>query len=320
MANGEHPQGLSEILLEQNKAMAAYALSIGLALPPEIAVLETKQDLQALSALHAKLTSLVEPATPDVITELYRRGEVEGTGTNRFVLWMFLAGAVSLALFVLGIALAISSAGGGANPALSNRLVDLTSWNEILVKLAYVLGAAGIGAAFSTLFQINSYAVRKAFNKAYESVYWVKFGLGLIAGLLLVEFLEVGGGFGVGTLALVGGFTSTVVYRMLKRLIDALESIFTGDMTEYRRAAERIAEMRAEGDIAQARIQAAARLAQLKASLLTSGVAESALGSVDQLVSDLLQGTTGAGGQPQTPSGSPTSGPTADMPAPATGS
>jgi hypothetical protein len=273
---------LAEVLLEQSKAMASYAVSQGLALPSEVTAIEASPpNLQTLAALHAKLSLLIEPATPDVVTQRDANPKVRDTKTNWFVLGMFGAGIAALGLLVLGASLA----------SLTDMKLDVLSlgrWDKILIKLAYVIGAAGIGAAFSTLFQINSYAVLKAFNPAYQSVYWVKFGLGLAAGLLLVEFVQPESGVTVGGLALLGGFASTVVYRMVKRLTNALESVFEGDTEEFEKASAKVAAVRAEATVMQANLASVSLLTQLRADLASQGVPDTGLASVDKLVNQLL--------------------------------
>ena len=46
------------------------------------------------------------------------------------------------------------------------------------------------------LFEANKYVVASTFDPKYESSYWIRFVLGLIAGLLLSKFvsLKTGGG------------------------------------------------------------------------------------------------------------------------------
>ena len=273
---------LAGLLLDQSQAMAAYAVSLGLPLPAEVTVIEASaHDLQRLAALHAKLSKLIEPATPDVVTEMYRDHKIQDTSTNRFVLWMFSAGIAALALLVVGASLS-------SGIDLNLDLLELGSWDKVLIKLAYVFGAAGIGAAFSTLFQINSYAVRKAFNPAYQSVYWVKFALGLVAGLLLVEFVRPKSGVTVGSLALLGGFASTVVYRMVKRLTSALESVFYSDMEEFEKASAQVASAQADATVMQANVASASLLTQLRGDLTAQGVPDTSLTSLDQFISELL--------------------------------
>jgi hypothetical protein len=287
MPDDESPKSLptlAEVLLEQSKAMASYAVSQGLALPSEITAIEASTpNLQTLSALHAKLSQLIEPATPELVTQRDADPTLRDTKTNWFVLGMFGAGIAALGLLVVGAALV-----GVTNTDMQKDLLTLADWNKILVKLAYVLGAAGIGAAFSTLFQINSYAVLKAFNPAYQSVYWVKFGLGLAAGLLLVEFVKPESGVTVGGLALLGGFASTVVYRMVKRLTSALESVFKGDTEEFEKASAKVAAVRAEATVMQANLASVSLLTQLRADLASQGVPATGLASVDKLVNQLL--------------------------------
>ena len=57
------------------------------------------------------------------------------------------------------------------------------SGHVLLYNLLFLIAAAGLGASFQALFQANRYVVAGTFDPKYESSYWIRFVLGLIAGL-----------------------------------------------------------------------------------------------------------------------------------------
>ena len=63
----------------------------------------------------------------------------------------------------------------------------------------------------------------------------MRFIHGLIAGIVLPELIPVQGDQALSRplLALLGGFSASVVYRLLSRLVDTLESLFQGDPREF---------------------------------------------------------------------------------------
>lgn len=64
-------------------------------------------------------------------------------------------------------------------------------------------------------------------SEARHSSDWVRFNLGLIAGMVLAVLVPIDTGsktFERPLLALLGGFSASVVYRILQRLVDTLES------------------------------------------------------------------------------------------------
>ena len=54
----------------------------------------------------------------------------------------------------------------------------------------HFMSAAGLGASFAVLFEINTYTLKAAFDPLYEPSYWTRFALGLIAGVLLADLVS----------------------------------------------------------------------------------------------------------------------------------
>jgi hypothetical protein len=104
----------------------------------------------------------------------------------------------------------------------------------------------------------------------------VKFFLGLVAGFILVALVPIGSGsggegattgaqaLGPPTIALLGGFSASAVYRILTRMVEALESIFSGGAREQMLSAEKGAVLRAAEETGQARMAVASQLVQIQ--------------------------------------------------------
>ncbi len=114
----------------------------------------------------------------------------------------------------------------GTHPA---DLVGLSS----LINAAFLLCAASIGASFSALFRINLYIAATTYDPKHDVSYWVQYGLGLIAGVLLATMVPVTSGSGAvltrPALALVGGFSASLLYRILDRISRSIESMVVGE-------------------------------------------------------------------------------------------
>ena len=216
--------------------MARYASGQGLQLPSD-AIRIGALDPTSLAELHYRLARLVEPATPDILVNAKKNKRlVISANAAPIMAAMFALSALSVCAFVLSLTHL-------APESIAKSLVQLAGptsggIHPTLWRLLYVLGAAGVGAAFVNLFQIHSYVLASAYDRRYDATYHIKFGVGLLAGLVLSEFLTADGtsggvsGFGVATVALVGGFAAPVVYRIIKRLTSTLESLFIGDFDE----------------------------------------------------------------------------------------
>jgi hypothetical protein len=112
-------------------------------------------------------------------------------------------------------------------------------WNLLLVQL-FLLSAAGAGACFANLFDILKAVSNMTILPTFSSEYWVKLALGIIAGLLLAELIPVAdaaaaagseavlgssSSFQKPLVALIGGFSASILYTILNRLTETLENL-----------------------------------------------------------------------------------------------
>jgi hypothetical protein len=91
-----------------------------------------------------------------------------------------------------------------------------------------LVAAAGLGAIFYGLHKANRYVTRGSYDPKYEASYWIRFTLGIVAGILLAVVLEVGGNLSKPVLALLGGFAAEAVYKILVRFVEMLETLVDG--------------------------------------------------------------------------------------------
>ena len=304
----EAPDTLLEQLRQEAEAMARYASGQGLQLPSDAIRIEML-DPTSLVELHYRLARLVEPATPDILVNATKNKRlVVSANAAPIMAAMFAFSALSVGAFVLSLTHL-------ASESIAKSLVQLAGptcggIHPVLWRLLYVLGAAGVGAAFVNLFQIHSYVLASAYDRRYDATYYIKFGVGLLAGLVLSEFLTADGtsggvsGFGVATVALVGGFAAPVVYRIIKRLTSTLESLFIGDFDERLKAERRAADARAAEENFTNSKRNAALLLELKTDLEALDK-EGVNRRIDELMKRFLYGeehvgttaTAGTGGQ-----------------------
>jgi len=195
-----------------------------------------------LARIHAHLAQTIAPAKPRTILlladEAQRGSLFFFLGPVPLVRRLMLIAALSL-LVLFGVSL--SGMVDGRPESFS--LLSNSSMSLLLNEL-FLLSAAAIGACFSGLFQANRYISAGTFDPRQESSYWIRFALGLMAGVILAtlvpieSFTEVKsgggvqgslGGLGAPALALLGGFSAAVVHRILYRLVSAIESVVKGD-------------------------------------------------------------------------------------------
>lgn len=279
-------QKLTAEITEEVRAMASHALSAGKPVPGW--VLETAAQAEGgagaaaevstpdLQKAHAELSRLVAPFTPDLIILLEMEAEASGferaLGQVRIArVFMAILGA-SLALF---LALSVSPY---LNDPKYGDIFTSSGW-PLFANELFFLATAAVGASFSNLFQLNRELTRGTFTPKNQSSYWVQFTLGVVAGLLLSTLLNVNTiaptddvgstqlHLRAAALALVGGFSSSVVQRVIQRLIDALESILRGSPEQDIEAREQAGRQQLEEMLAKDRTRAALLLVDVQRRL-----------------------------------------------------
>jgi hypothetical protein len=233
-------------------AMARYALGNGLKLPPSLQqsldmfenVVE-QNDLSVpvanLTSLHSQLADVVAPATPRTIYLLHidqsRNSWASILGPLSSIRRLVLGAAFFTMVFVLS-----SLSDSISHQNLSMDIYSLDGLQSLQV-LVFLMSAAAMGGCFHALFIAHSYIEQGTYDPRFESSYWMRIGLGIIAGLVLSQMIPIGPGpetgdaatapassasvFGKPLLSLLGGFSATLVYTILQRLVETVESLFS---------------------------------------------------------------------------------------------
>lgn len=220
-------------------AMTRHALGAGLPVDAGVVTLLRNDappaagDVAPLLDAHRRMAALVAPATPAGLALLHAERDTAGR-------WSFL-GPVRLVRHLLAAALGflavfVATSMSGYVGHDTGDIFD-ASGLAVLVPELFLLAAAGMGAAFGALFRAQRYVASGRYDPVYEASYWVHVVLGVMAGILLAELIPVESGeANRPLLALLGGFSSSVVHRVLVRLVDVLESLFAPPDYPNRRA------------------------------------------------------------------------------------
>ncbi|MDJ0623239.1 MAG: hypothetical protein QNJ17_09745 [Desulfocapsaceae bacterium] len=230
-------------LHEKINAMFAYVYNYGLNVDKDVASLyfsETKLDAGQLTEIYNHLASVVKPAKPATLVMLHKasRSPWKVFGPIPFIRFMSVFAIVALLLL---IALSTSTHIDGKSPMYDFAIQDRA---RLLTQEAFLLAAAALGACFAALFEVNQYVKDGTYEPRYVTSYWVRFILGVMAGFILAMMIPVEavsksgdqsfafGGLLHPLLALIGGYSSSLVYRILNRLVVGLETIFKGSADE----------------------------------------------------------------------------------------
>lgn len=280
--------------------MALYAMSQGIKLPVEkLAELEMiqrrfstsqaintgpedKQTIRLLAQIHAEFTKLIAPAKPATI--LYMQEDAQNykwwkaLGPVPLVRRLMLIGCSFLLLLI-----ALSST-SYVDKHVGQSLFE-SQGIEMLVRLTFLLSAAGIGGAFGALFKINEFISTNTYDRKYDSTYYSRLILGLIAGIMLAELIPievitngslngeegnasasqyfVNPQFTKVLFAILGGFSSNAVYNILDRLVFTIESFIKGKKEVDWEEFEKKAQLKAEAEVIRNKIKVAGELSAL---------------------------------------------------------
>ncbi|HET7231234.1 MAG TPA: hypothetical protein VFJ16_14595 [Longimicrobium sp.] len=272
---------LREQMLGEAVAMARYALASGKSVPASAADAIEKArfadpaqplNLTPLVKAHEQLSRLVTPATPRALLAMgdeHGGSRIAWLGSVGLVRRMMGAAVISVIVFVGLSVTEYTSATGELSYSNSSGV-------ELFANEMFWLAAAGIGASFAMLMQVNGYIVKRTYDPKYEPTYWIKFILGVMAGFILCILLpvdlaagkpntaELADAIARPTLAMLGGFSASAVYRVLDKLVESVEAVFRASATDELAQRERAAQTRANEEVSRARIDVASKIVDLQ--------------------------------------------------------
>jgi len=263
-----------EQALREVHVMLRYVLGEGLELDDKtreaVTVAEQAEsiasaDLSQIMVAHAGLSKMVAPATPRSL-EVTEVAEDEWLGSLRhpplIMAMMIIALIAAIGFMMTNVTPQVPAKDGGVNDgskAVSMRfaptLLDGRLHQANLATFASLdtpsldvsisgkkelnwLFAAALGAVFYVLFTAHGYVKDRTFDPRYNSLYLIRFVLGVLAGLILAYVVaaapllnknETLRNLGPAVIALLGGFSTEAVYQVLQRLVDILLAAVRGD-------------------------------------------------------------------------------------------
>lgn len=291
---------IREQLFQECRAMAEYSFSKGLQVPVNVAktideftatdspLEETKvagiqhsPDLEPLVNAHHVLASLIKPALPRTIMLLnFERSSdswLNFLGPVSIIRQMMIALILSLSAFIF-LALSPSVAVGAGDILKSDGI-------KLLQNLLFYISAAGLGAGFAGLYKANAYIAQGTFDPTYDASYRIRFSLGLIAGLVLsvmvsdhaLKVTQGSASVAVNSLegildpallrpmlAMLGGFSAGLLYTILSRLVETVESLFKGSTKKLIDMQQQEANAQLAASQTQSKINIAVKLVKLQ--------------------------------------------------------
>lgn len=216
-----------------------------------------KSEVAALTEHHQALAQIVSPAMPKTISLMRKEAENED--------WLYFLGPVKLIrrLSIVAIAFLLTTITVAMSPDVNSTTINAGLFASegfvLLLNQLFLLSCAGLGATFASLNRVSSYIKKGIYDPKYDATYWIMIIMGLMGGLIIAELLsvqaisslassEAGGGLAGGGLAgdssatpptplenfdkpiaaLLGGFSSDLIYRVLNRFVQLINQMIGG--------------------------------------------------------------------------------------------
>jgi hypothetical protein len=321
--------------LRECEAMLNYALSNGKKVKP--AALEKlkklKNDMAAaeasgiadrdskadnLAEVHSLLAESISPATPAtvVLLEDTAKSGPRFLGPVPLVRRMLLVTIICLFVFL----------GLFGFPEVDASTINGDILNYEGLKFVYnelfIVSAAALGAAFYALFEAYKYIATSSYDSRYDSIYWIRFILGVVAGVILAQFIfsaqpidpsqlneATGTTFSMTykpLLAFLGGFSARVVHKILNSLVDSVETFISGSARDAIRAREEAARTQLQDKVssiqqenkrkdAAARLQMVVTLMQLQEKMAKGQSSADIQAAFKSVINETIQPVSGQG-------------------------
>jgi len=265
----------------------------------------SEMDMGMLTNIHSELARSVAPATPFTLLFVDTDAQNSNGSFRIFGSVPMVRRLLLMAIFCLLVLLSFAFI-PDAPEIIGGPLLQNESFNLILA-VVFRLAAAGMGASFFALYKAKGYVSNYTFDPTYEVTYWTEFGLGLMAGLIFSTLLDGQGSavsetlsadsaasgvmLGKITLALLGGFSSTVVYEFLNKTVQALASIFKADPKKIIDAEVRNVRANIENSFAKKRQTVLNHLSDFQSDIFTGDFSKEGMNDrLRNLIDDLTDG------------------------------
>lgn len=232
-------EGFRTTLLVEIDAMSRHLLSEGRQIDEMTAAIlqrlerDEQPTIEELTEAHNNLAGIIAPATPRAICALK-----EGQGAGGLARLLGPTPAVRR-LTGANLLFALLFFGLSVSPTINHETIALSIYDQsgsaLVIKLLFIMSAAGLGASFGALFEVWHEISEGRFDPLTESAHWMRIALGLVAGLVLAEIVgpeqsgataATGSSMAEPLLALVGGFSARLVHLVVTRIVTAVEHTF----------------------------------------------------------------------------------------------
>lgn len=222
-------------------------------------------DVAEVGSIHQALAKVIAPASPASVLLIEEHKSKGGLGILGQVPLVRRLNLITLLCLALFFALFFS-------PLVNSKTINGDIFNyapkDFLLNELVIVVMAALGAAFYALFEVHKFISSKSYDPKYDSIYWIRFVLGIVSGVILAQFIflpsedpsaalegiesskELGGYLSnKPLLAFLGGFSARVVHKILNSLVESIETFISGSARDMVRAREAAAKVQMDEQI-----------------------------------------------------------------------
>ncbi|TRX54850.1 hypothetical protein FNH22_19035 [Fulvivirga sp. M361] len=209
--------------------ITTYVLGKGKKIPEQVCQLIVSHKLSELLLAHGQLCELIKPSTPESI--LYLRQYLHSK-PYLFSPIPLARNFIVIALLSVTLLLGIGLSEDVNSEILSKGILN-NSGLPLLKNLVFLCSGAGIGTVFFLLSKLTKEVKEATLVKNDITYYYAMLIMGILSGLIMSEMIVLnqsnldGQSVEMNRLlfALLGGFSSELVYGMLQAIVNRLRTI-----------------------------------------------------------------------------------------------
>jgi len=281
-------------------------------------------NMSIIGDMYKDVTEVLAPSSPSTVIMLERekrKGLAGMFGQVPLVRWLN-----SITLFCLLTFLGVFFFEEVDSYSINGDILSYEPRAFVLNELV-IIAIAALGAAFYNLFEAHKYISNNSYDTKYDSIYWMRFVLGIVSGVILSQFIFVSpeivgsdpgntaeninksqelGGFITykPLLAFLGGFSARVVHKILNSLVDSIETFVTGSARDMVKAREEAAKVQMKEKInalkqknaqtkAVERVQMTMQLMKLEKQMATDGASEDVQKQMKKMMNEMMKSVGG---------------------------
>lgn len=233
-------------IIHETDAMVKFAMSRGIKVNPSVVLTLdqvgdgkhlTPQQLKNLVNHHNSLVILIKPALPKNVVYLAEREAYYSKRKKWYESKFPMLRKLLVFSFCSTMALIITSLSATVSPEQLAKGILHSSGFVLLNNFLFLSSAAAIGASFLVLSNIKSKFTDGTYHPDQDGSFWITILLGIIGGIIMSELISIDpGSTDVSSVyvnnkmlyALLGGFSSKLVYNVMNKIISAVESLVAG--------------------------------------------------------------------------------------------